>query len=389
MIKKMIKKIGKVALQMMPLRNYIIFESAPVYADNTRAVYDEMVRRGIHKHYKLFWTIKPEEERLEKIDHAQYLTYPERTILEKLKVRYYLYSAKALISCNQVLATGKKDQYAICLMHGAPLKNVRSHYTIPKEVDEILSFSSYLSPYEEMNTGADQKKMRVLGFPRNDILFDSQLDVHKLFDNRVFSKLIYWMPTYRQHKNGNLDVSSIAMPILCNEVIAEKVNEAARSANILLIAKPHFAQDVSRIKTMNLSNLLFIDDKFLADHKVLNYELLGKADALLTDYSSVYYDYLLLHRPIGLCWDDYEEYKAREGFIVDMETVMAGGEKIYSADDLCGFISRLGVGIDIAQKAREKVCSVIHDHRDNQATMRTVDLIMRRLGTESKNCSED
>lgn len=379
MIKKAIKKIGNAALQLLPLRNYIIFESVPVYTDNTRAVYDEMIRRGIHKRYKFFWIISPEIQRPERVEHSQYLEYPGRTLWEKLKIRYYLYSAKALISCNQVLATGKKKQYAICLMHGAPLKHVRSHYAIPKDVNDILSFSSYLSPYEEKNTGADQKKMRVLGFPRNDILFDSQLDTHKLFNGRVFSKLIYWMPTYRQHKHGHVDVSSIAMPILYNETIAKKVNEAARGADILLVVKPHFVQDVSRIKMMNLSNLVFIDDKFLADNNVLSYELLGKADAMLTDYSSVYYDYLLVNRPIGLCWDDYEEYKTREGFIVDMDIVMAGGEKIYTSDDLCSFISRLGASIDTAQEARAKVRSMIHDHQDDQATMRTVDLIMSRL----------
>ena len=67
---------------------------------------------------------------------------------------------------------------------------------------------------------------------------------------------------------------------------------------------------------MTLSNLVFINDAFLSDNGIINYELLGVADALLTDYSSVYYDYLLLDRPIGLCWDDYEEYKAN-GFKVN------------------------------------------------------------------------
>lgn len=377
-IVKFIKKVLIAIAKKLPLPDVILFESAPVYADNTRAVCEEMIRRGLHKKYRFVW-ICPENAKIPRdVEHVTFFVEGKDT-WSQIKRRLLNRFAKAFISCNAVMPRVSEDQYAICLMHGAPLKNVKGHYTIPRELDDVLSFSHYLAPIEADIVECDVSKMRVLGFPRNDILFHTQLDTHALFPHTQFSKLIYWMPTYRQHKNGLVDVSDIAMPIIYNEQIALQINEAAKAANTLVVVKPHFAQDVSRITMMNLENLVFINDTFLADHHVSNYELLGKADVLLTDYSSVYYDYLLLDRPIGLCWDDYDVFAAREGFAVDMDTVMAAGEKIYRAEDLCGFIARLAAGEDTLADQRKQVIDLIHDYQDDQAAKRTVDLIQQRL----------
>lgn len=378
-IKAFLKSCYGAFWHIFPFSNVILFESAPVYADNTRAVFDEMVRRGMHKKYRFIWLCPDEAATKKVVPHVVFLNRNPKSPFGKLYIQYLYYTAKACISCNEVLTQHRKGQYAICLMHGAPLKSVKGHYEVPKDLDDIVSFSSYLDPIEEEVAGALQSKRRSLGFPRNDILFHSKLDTHTLFPQADFDKLIYWMPTFRQHKNRTLDMSSIAMPILYNEEIAKQVNAAAQKARVLVVVKPHFAQDVSRITMLDLSNLVFINDAFLSEHGIINYELLAKADALLTDYSSVYYDYLLIDRPIGLCWDDFEEFKAREGFAVDMDTVMAGGEKLYTAEDLCGFIARLASGEDALQAERKKVTQLLHDHQDGNSTQRVVDWIEQKL----------
>lgn len=379
MIKRLIKKVLRTMVYSLPLRNHIIFESAPVYADNTRAVYDEMVRRGLHKKYKFFWVISPTIQKPDQIEHAKFLAYPCNNKWQYWRTWYYLHTAKALISCNLVLTTGRKGQYAICLMHGAPLKRVGHYYRLPHGLDDILSFSKYLMPYESLENKEDLRLFVSTGFPRNDVLLTKAMDSHSLFPNEQYDKLIYWMPTFRQHKTGSLNVSSVAMPILYDEQIAERINQQAKESGVLVIIKPHFAQDVSRLKIMTLSNLRFIDDGFLNKKGITNYQLLSCADALLTDYSSVYYDYLLTDRPIGLCWDDYKEFEQREGFVVDMDVVMAAGEKIYTPDDLCGFIDRLGRNEDLLAKQRSEVREMIHDNLDGKATQRAVDLIEKRL----------
>ena len=379
------KNLIKWVLENMPLGNVILFESAPVYTDNTKGVFEEMVRRGLYKKYKFIWLHQGKDVPPEGIDHVKFVKYPPENRLQAWYQIWLRYSARALISCNDILKKTRDDQYAFFLMHGAALKRVKSHYVVPNEyLDEILSFSQYLAPLEEACMGCDPAKMRVLGFPRNDILLTSQLDVYKLFPDREFAKLIYWMPTYRQHRNGRDSFTSITLPIIYNEDIAKKINDAAKAAGVLVVLKPHFAQDVSRLMNIDLSNLVLINDAFLAKNKVMNYELLGKADAMLTDYSSVYHDFLLTDRPIGLCWDDYEEFAKNEGFVVDVDKVLAAGEKLYTADDLCGFIQRLADGEDALRAERTAVRNMIHDYQDANSGRRVVDHILEQLEASEK-----
>ena len=100
---------------------------------------------------------------------------------------------------------------------------------------------------------------------------------------------------------------------------------------------------------------------------------------MLTDYSSVYYDFLLADKPIGLCWDDFDEYSKREGFRVDPNFIMSGGEKIYNEEDLKCFIIRIANNDDILAKERNKVCSLVHKYKDGNSSVRTVDYIISEL----------
>jgi len=188
--------------------------------------------------------------------------------------------------------------------------------------------------YDAQNYNCEEEKLVSLGYPRNDILFNEAKDLHGVFPDVMFDKVIYWLPTYRQHENGRLKCSETSMPILYNEDIAKQINECAKEQNILLVVKPHFVQDLSKIKKVQLSNLKFIDSEFLKEHNIDNYEMLGSCSALISDYSSVYYDYLLVDRPIGLCWDDFDSYNELEGFTVDPHEMLAGGEKIYTPEEL-------------------------------------------------------
>ena len=68
------------------------------------------------------------------------------------------------------------------------------------------------------------------------------------------------------------------------------------------------------------------------------YSLLGSADILLTDFSSIYIDYLLLNRPIGFVEDDFDEYSKSRGFIFDNPEEYMPGVKIRSLEDLKTFL---------------------------------------------------
>lgn len=362
-------------LCLFPLRNIIMFESKPDCVGNTKPVFDELVRRGYNRKYRMIWRLNDTSSKdHEKIHNVRYIREGRR-----LYLNYYY--AKLFISENSYFnKTRKNGQYMIHLTHGGALKNVTRHYSVPDYVDEIVTFSRYLLEADAKNNGFPVERISPIGYPRNDVLLGEGRDLHPLFPGRDFNKVIYWLPTYRQHNRlkGNV-FSEISIPVIYNPDNARLVNDIAKENKVLIVVKPHFAQDVSLITALEMSNIVFINDGFLRNHGLLNYDLLCSSDALLTDYSSVYYDFLLKNRPIGLCWEDFEDYREREGFAVDIDKIMAGGEKILSAEDLCSFIKRIGAGEDVLGEQRNAVRDLIFEDPCQRSTERVTDRIVEIL----------
>ena len=363
-------------MMRIPLKNIILFESAPSYADNTRAVFNEFLKRGINKKYKLIW-VTNDDIAFPKDIAAKNVFSVKRS--EKIYKYYYIYTAKHIICCNDFLPKARKNQQYYYLSHGCAIKDVRGKYSAPDDIDkaDFFTLSKYFIKIEARSLNVNSEFYSALGFPRNDMLF-IKTDIFSLFPDRKFTKAVYWMPTFRQHKFG-ASYSSISIPVIYSEETAKAVNSCAAENGVLLIVKPHPAQDVSKIKKYDLSNIVFINDEFTAKNNINNYSLLGSCDALLTDYSSVYYDFLLCDKPIGLCWEDFEEFKRREGFAVDVDTLLAGGEKIYNHSDLCSFIRAVANGEDHLADERERLCSLIHDYRDGNSSKRVADYIDQKL----------
>lgn len=367
-------------------KNIILFESVPVYADNTKYVYDEMQKRKVFETYKPYWIV--DKEMIVSADAAVCgnIKRPGNTI-EKLfsvvKCLYFFSVCRFVICESDFPRFDFKDVYYIDLAHGAALKNCSGYYNMPENCCEAMSLSPFLAKYDAINFNCDVSKMNVLGYARNDLLLGEKVSLNDIFSAHA-DKYIYWMPTYRQHKNGQIDTSSISFPIIYNEDIADEINLCAISHNVIIIVKPHPQQDLSRIKSLQLSNLIFIDNSFLVRNRIENYTLLGSADALITDYSSVYYDYLLCDKPIGLCFDDYNDYCGKTGFTVDPEMILAGGEKIYSLKDMCSFIERISEGEDMLADKRREIRDLCHQYKDNQSTQRITDYIIKRINLSSE-----
>lgn len=326
-LKDILIKLVLFVLKKCKTKNYIVFESQPFYSDNTKFVFDELVKRNVNKKFKMIW-IADNGTNSKEIHCDNVKIIEGNSFLNSLKKQYAISAAKAVIVSNELLKKiNPRKQLFIDLAHGAALKNCSGHYNLPD----------------------------------------------------CYDKAVYWMPTYRQHKNGKYNTSSISFPIIYDEKIAERISLKAAEERVLIIIKPHPAQDMSRITKLNLQNIVFIDNEFLSKNRLENYELLRSVDALISDYSSVYYDYLLCDKPIGLCFDDFEEYSSNEGFTVDPDFILAGGEKLYNAQDLCDFIGRIAVNQDILIEKRNEIKKLCHTFCDNKSTQRVTDYILEQL----------
>ncbi|MDN5584429.1 MAG: CDP-glycerol glycerophosphotransferase family protein, partial [Lactobacillus sp.] len=99
-------------------------------------------------------------------------------------------------------------------------------------------------------------------------------------------------------------------------------------------------------------------------HDIQVNQLVENADILLTDYSSVFYEFLLLDRPIGFLIGDMNEYA--RGFIMEHPLDEMPGEKIRNYEELLTFIDRSNSTPDDYSKQRSVVCNKVFTYKDNK-----------------------
>lgn len=378
-IKKVIKGIiKKLVVLILPIKNIGFFESVPDLSDNTKPVFDEMIKRGMNENYKFVWLVKTKSSDLPKIKNVSYLARDDRFFAKK--ELYYHYYSRFKVCCNAFLCTARNGQTSFYITHGTGIKSVRNYYNVPSEIDYILVDGEGTREMTAWQLNGDINKHVALGYPRNDVLVSSKYKSIDLFPENKGEKIVVWYPTFRQHKSGHLFATAKALPILHDEKQAEKLNEIAKENKVLLVLKPHFAQDVSKIKACELSNIKFIDDEFFVKNNVTSYEFIAGCDALLSDYSSVYYDYLLCDKPIGLVWEDYEEYKKTTNFVLDMDYYMKAGEKIYNIEDFEKFLKNLATGNDTLKAERAEISAWANYARDGKSAERVTDFIIEKAG---------
>jgi CDP-glycerol glycerophosphotransferase (TagB/SpsB family) len=272
----------------------------------------------------------------------------------------------------------RKGQKTLYLSHGTALKSVKSYYTIPNRIDYCIVASKNVVDLQAYEFNFDKTRMIPLGFPRNDVFAKQSVDV-KQYLNTSCQKVIVWYPTFRRHKNGLTAGSGDALPIIHNAQKAQTLNNFAKEHNVLIVLKPHFAQDTTYIKNLDLSNIRFIDDAFFIENKISSYEFVGGCDALITDYSSIYFDFLLCDKPIAAVWEDIEDYKRTPGLIDNYEHYMRGAEKVYNLDELEEFVFRISRGEDILKSERNEVMREVNLSTDGRNSERVVDFIMSNL----------
>ena len=371
-MKKTIKAIIRRLKRLLPLRKIILMESVPDFSDNTKALYDELIRRGVNKKYKIVWLVgsscksKPIQKNVKTVS------------LNSKMATYYNWVAKCIVSCNKFLVSIRKGQFSIYLSHGTGIKSTRDYYNVPKSIDCCLVAGEGVKELMSYEFKYDVSKMVALGFPRNDVLCKNLALPKGLFE-KEYDKVIVWYPTYRQHKGAASSASQDTLPIINNAEKAKLLNDCLIEKNVLIILKPHFAQDVSYVKDLGLSNIRFIDDNFFVKNNISSYEFVGGCDALISDYSSIYYDYTLCDKPIAVVWEDIEEYKQKPGLVENYEYYLQGAEKVYTIQEMLGFVDRVVNGEDVLKSERQYIRDLCNYSNDGQSAKRVADFILEKI----------
>lgn len=195
--------------------------------------------------------------------------------------------------------------------------------------DYVLSSSAFQSAIFAKDFRIPVERCLEFGYPRNYLLRrplnermafavryepEQTREVLNLLHN--YSRSYIYMPTWRDSQR-NVFVQSMNLELL-NEILAEK--------NELMLLKPHANTNVEGIA--RYSNIMLLDNRLDI------YSILPDIDVLISDYSSIIQDFLLMKgKGLILYLYDYEEYAHGRDFEIDYEAVMPG-VRAYDFDSL-------------------------------------------------------
>lgn len=320
--------------------------------------------------------------------------YDVRLINENIKENcYYL----DLFESQMVVRTHDsyymEEQINIQLFHGFVFKGISnmSKYSMLNKkynqeawnkLDMITSYSQTYSTLLNACYGVDGNKYVVTGMPRNDLLLKSggKENLSKIFNVDFENKKVaFYMPTFRETlygevngNEGNYDIFSM------EDFNVKEFDDFLEELNMLLIVKLHpsnIKQASNYIEFSNLKNVYSLEDKNLLDAELDSYEIISAVDLLITDYSSIYFDYLLLNRPMIFTPLDLEEYEKNRGFLVEPYDFWAPGPKCYTMRELKEEIQKCLSDSNYYEKEREIVCNIVHHYKDDNSSERVWKLI--------------
>lgn len=360
----------------LPLRDdIIIFRTEGDFCDNGRALYEYMMTQTDKKR-TFVWIVK-EPSLYAKRANTIFIS-PDKGFL--LKYFYYLAIAKNIIETHNLTQIDiRPGQNYICLWHGMVMKKPKAPSTDyhKKPLFNYLLNSSVNTVHNQARFfGIDESRVVSLGFPRNDTLIKSKAPgtENQFLEGRRYNKVIIWMPTFRASINSMLSETSIdtetGLPLIKDISSLLSISHFCQSSNILLIIKIHHLQATKAVFKMHFDNIRFIQDEELWSKDIQLYDMMAKTDAMITDYSSVFIDYLLLDKPMGFIATDFEQYEQSRGVPFDNFIEMLPGQLIYTINDFKDFIMNVLENQDPYKNKRDDLLPKVHDYIDGRSCER-------------------
>jgi CDP-glycerol glycerophosphotransferase (TagB/SpsB family) len=362
---KLFNKFFKIILPYLRIHNIIIFESHTDFSDNTKILFDYLLEHNFNQKYKFVWFVEnPDKFKHIIIPNVSFIQLYPQKFIPYCQMFYYLYRAKyGFFSHRLPKVKPNHGETFINLWHGSGLKKT-THVDMSHNVDYIHCNSDFFKNLRIKNYGYKKNMLNCLGNPRNDLLFSGDRNhILEALYGKTYTKCIIWMPTFRKKKNGVLEFSdqdNFTFLKFCNNY-SEDLDEILISYDTLLIIKPHPMENYKIIMASNISNIQILTNSNLADRQIELYTLLGNSDALVTDVSSVYIDYLLLNKPIGFVIDGLDNYQY--GYHVENPLDYMPGNLIKDYQDFKNFIEDIIHERDSYIQKRKEINNLLNEYK--------------------------
>lgn len=356
----------------------ILFSSNPDFSDNSKILYEYYKSLEKYKDYKFVWLIS-RNDNIKNYKEKNTIFVKSTSFYHKgicLKALYYTSIAKLIYFTHSspFESINKKDnQLVINLWHGCGYKDTQKR---DKTFIEKYPFDYALVPgkvfidTKSSFWGCKKEMVLPIGYPRYDLFYKKNNKTSNYVDDvSGNNKLIVWMPTFRKTGSNYYPEEKVKtnydIPLLNSEEELINLNSVCLKNNVKLCIKRHPMQLKYKSEGLKLSNIVFIDNSDLVKNNIDLYSLLKYTDALITDYSSVGIDYVLLDKPIAFTLDDFEKYSESRGFVFEDPKKYMPGHHIYCYEDILNFIISVSKGEDIYKEDRNKIMDDIHNKCDN------------------------
>ncbi|MEG2799380.1 MAG: CDP-glycerol glycerophosphotransferase family protein [Erysipelotrichaceae bacterium] len=346
MIKKVISKLLRFLYRntyqhIKVNKNMVLFLSfhGRGFSDNPRALYEYMQAHTQYKNYDCIWALKDTS-----------LSVAGAKVIRYNGPLYFYYLAKSkywIVNCklpDHILK--KEDQIYLQTWHGTPLKKLahdievsddttfyrskmnkqEMQATYDKDVAKynyMISPNAFCTKVFQSAFHINKERLIETGYPRNDYLsnhnVEDEMKVKKQYHLPLDKKIILYAPTWRDNCYNNKGYTfELAVDFKkWQEVLGDEY---------IVIFKPHYLIvnhfDENEVKDFVYQMPANID---------IN-QLYVVADLLITDYSSVFFDYAILNRPMLFYMYDIDTYALDlRGFYFDIHKVLPG--KIVTSQD--------------------------------------------------------
>ena len=359
------------------------------YCDSPKAIYLEMLNDKKYKDYKFVWAfIHPEEFKfLEKNRNTKVVKYHSDEYKETFAKAKYWFTPSRLSD----YIVPKENQVYVQFWHGTPLKKLgfdievkgkNAMHTV-KEWSELYEYDAsrysymvspskfvtekYISAFNLKKIGKD-KCILETGYPRNDALFTFDKKYVDLLKKNLGipsdKKIILYAPTWRddQYKVGTGYTYQLGIDF---DEFRKKFEK-----DYVILFRTHYlvaeAIDLSKYEGFiyNVSDYSDINDLYIL------------SDMIITDYSSVFFDYANLKRPMIFYMYDLDDYKnnARD-FYIDLDELP--GPIVQKEEDLYNEIKNIDNYWDTYKEKYEKFNKRFNYLDDAHSSKRVLDKIIK------------
>lgn len=302
------------------------------YSCSPKYIYEKMITMPEFKDYKFVWSFKD-------IDAHEIKKTDNLILVKHASKEYYKYCASSKYwIVNSIMGEHikkKKNQIYVQCWHGTPLKRLRNDIEVSGSVLNTIKeirkrndrdssrFDYFLSPSKfatEKFTSAFNlenlgKKDIIIeeGYPRNESLFTyTEEDVKRIkekFGVPNDKKVIFYLPTFRdnQHTSGVGYTYSLNIDF-------DRLKEKFSDKYVILFSAHYFVAnsiDLSKYEGFVINANSKLDD--INDLYIIS-------DIIMTDYSSVFFDFANLKRPMLFYMYDLDSYKNNlRDFYMDLD----------------------------------------------------------------------